>query len=215
MTRRLDFEGSARSILGRALSEEERDALHKYMNLLMKWQSTYRLVGSGEREWILEHVVLDSLLYTKVVPGGAGEIADLGAGAGVPGIPLSVVLRPARVCLVESQQRRVAFLAAAVRELDLDNASVFSGRVADPEIPVDLLGRFDAVVGRCAGNAEKVVPIGLSLVKPGGLVIVSGPPRLRTISVGHWITVPGIREGSTRRFVVAERGEKDASADGK
>jgi len=214
VTPRLDFEGSARSILGRPLSEEERDALHKYVNLLMKWQRTYRLVGSGEREWILEHVVLDSLLYTKVVPGGAGEIADLGAGAGVPGNPLSVVLRPARVCLVESQQRRVAFLAAAVRELDLDNASVFSGRVADPEIPVDLLGRFDAVVGRCAGNPEKVIPIGLSLVKPGGIVIVSGPPRPRTISVGRWITVPGIREGSTRRFVVAERRGKDASADG-
>jgi hypothetical protein len=87
-------------------------------------------------------------------------------------------------------------------------------RLSVDAIPAEIAGMFDAVVARCAGDQGAVIPIGLQLVRPGGVVIVSGPPRLRPLAVGRWVTVPGVRPDSDRRFSVAVRPADTAPSEG-
>ena len=96
----------AEAILGRRLSEAERDSFAKYLSLLLKWQKSHRLVGSDEPMWIVEHLFLDSLLFLKLLPASCRKLADVGSGAGLPGLPIKIVRRELDVLLVESRRRR-------------------------------------------------------------------------------------------------------------
>jgi 16S rRNA (guanine527-N7)-methyltransferase len=197
------FESSARRLLGRSLTDGERHLFDKYVSLLVKWNRVHRLTGSDAPEWIATHLLLDSLLFLKVLPSSGGAILDLGAGAGIPGIPLRIVRADLAVTLLESRQRRASFLAEAVRELGLRNCRVIAERA---EAVVErFAGSFDVVVMRCAGTATRVVPLALKFVPVGGVVIVSGPPTAAAEPTGEWVQVEGAQPGETRRFLVAQR----------
>jgi 16S rRNA (guanine527-N7)-methyltransferase len=170
---------------------------------LVKWQSIHRLLGSSEPKWIVERIFLDSLLFRRILPADARDVLDAGSGAGVPGIPLKLVDPRLRLTLVESRQRRVSFLSAAIRELALAETRVVSERLE--AVVRDSSGRFDSVVARCAGNVGFLFGIGAHLVRPGGVVIVSGPPEEYRLPAGQWITVPSVSPGETRRFAVFVR----------
>jgi 16S rRNA (guanine527-N7)-methyltransferase len=197
------FRRVAADILGRGLSDKQVELFGKYLELLRKWQKIHRLLGSTEPDWIIERVFLDSLLYVRVVPSSVREIVDIGSGAGVPGIPLRIAIPDLRLTMVESRQRRVSFLLTVVRELDLVGATVIGNRLEN--VAGALQGKFDAVVARCAGDLETLFTLGAKLVKPGGVVVVSGPPKERRLSLGRWVTVAGPVEGKTRRFALYAR----------
>jgi len=171
-------------ILGRPLTERERGLFCKYLELLIKWKKSQRLIGSAEPHWIVQKLFLDSLLFLKVLPSPPSTLLDLGAGAGLPGIPLKIVLGEVELVLVESRQKRVSFLSSAVRELALENVRVVSGRVED--VMDELEGRFDAVVMRCAGDPGQLLPIAARLLRRGGTVrlLVHPSPGLCPLVTG-------------------------------
>jgi 16S rRNA (guanine(527)-N(7))-methyltransferase RsmG len=127
-------------------------------------------------------------------------VADLGSGAGVPGVPLKIVRPELRVTLIESRERRASFLSAVVRELGLQDCRVVGRRAED----VDLVDRsHDVVVVRCAGDLTGVVPVAAALVRAGGLVIASGPPKRPAIKKGldlDWVEIEGAQ--ARRLFAV-------------
>lgn len=190
----------AREVLGRDLSEHEGRQFHKYLNLLQKWQRVHRLVGSSEAGWIVRQVFLDSLLFRRVLPPDARDVLDAGSGAGIPGIPLKLVEPDLRLTMVESRQRRVSFLSSAIRELSLAGARLIDGRLE--ELVRTSPDHFDAVVARCAGDVGYLFGLGAHLVRPGGIVIASGPPDEHPLPAGHWVTVPGVTPHENRRFAV-------------
>ena len=194
----------APSIVGRDLSDSEVAGFSKYLDILIKWQKVHRLLGSGEPRWIVEHVLLDSLLFRRVLPGDARDVLDAGSGAGIPGIPLKIVDQGLRLTMVESRARRVSFLSSVIRELSLTQTEVVGERLEG--VVRRMPDRFDAVVARCAGDVGYLFGLGAHLVRPGGVVIVSGPPREYRLPAGQWVTVPGIEPGQTRRFAVFTRG---------
>ena len=175
----------------------------KYLNILIKWQSIHRLVGSSEPSWIVDRVFLDSLLFRRALPPEARDILDAGSGAGVPGIPLKIVEPGMRLTMVESRQKRVSFLSASIRELALHETRVLGERLE--EVVRRSAGQFDAVVARCAGDVGYLFGLGIHLVRPGGVVIASGPPREYRLPAGQWMTVAGVEPGETRRFAVFRR----------
>ena len=193
----------AERILGRPLSEKELGDFDRYSNLLLKWQKAHRLVGSADPMWIVEHLFLDSLLFLKVLPPGVQSLADVGSGAGLPGIPIKIVRRDLQIVLIESRRRRAMFLTTVIRTLGLGGARVLEGRVES--LSAELDGRIDAVVMRCAGDLGDMIPTVVPLVSASGMVVASGPPQARTLPSGRWVTVPGIRSGTIRRFAVYER----------
>ena len=188
------------SILGRPLEQQELAAFDKYLALLVKWQRVQRLVGSSDPEWIVEHLFLDSLLFLKVLPADLESLADVGTGAGFPGIPIKIVRPGLLIALVESRQRRVSFLSAVVRELGLDGVQLLNGRLE--RLPGSTEGTFGAVAMRCAGDPQVLLPAARRLVAKGGFVVLSGPPQQRPISGGKWMEVEGVRPGDIRRFAV-------------
>lgn len=191
--------GGAR-ILGRPLTEVELEAFGKYLKLLQKWQRSQRLIGSADTAWIVEKLFLDSLLFLKVLPPQFASLADVGSGAGLPGLPLKIVRPEARTVLIESRARRASFLSAVVRELGLRNIEVVTARVED--YAAERPAGFEVVVMRCAGGFGELAATSTSLVVPGGAIVASGPPRRRPLEQGEWVEVSGLGSGEKRRFAV-------------
>lgn len=182
--------------LGRPLTGAEVDMLCKYMNLLIKWQKSQRLVGSAEPTWIVDNVVADSLLFRRAMPRIISRLCDVGSGAGLPGVPLSIVMSDVDITLIESRRKRGSFLSAAIRELGLRNCRLVNQRLED--VGQALAGRFDAVVMRCAGNPTLLLPQLRLILAAGGVVIASGPPKRERLPYGSWLEVEG--PSGPRRF---------------
>jgi 16S rRNA (guanine527-N7)-methyltransferase len=180
---------------------------------LLDWWKITRLVGSCEPVWIVEQLVLDSLLFLRVLPSRFRSMIDIGSGAGIPGIPLKIVRPDCRVVLVESRRRRASFLAAVRRELGLVDCEIISTRVE--EVVSTLGGHFDVAVMRCAGDVGVMAPLALELVAPGGVVAVSGPPSGGLVDGGRLVEVPGVAPGTKRRFIVLPKASCGPQGDGR
>lgn len=181
----------ARLILDRELTGREASLLGKYLTLLLKWGSTQRLVGRTDPLWIVEELLLDSLLFLRLLPAGVRSVLDLGSGAGLPGIPLKIVLPAVEFTLLESRRRRASFLSTVVRALELGGTRVINDRAE--AVAAELASSFDVVVTRCAGALETVAPLAVSFLAAGGVAVASGPPEPRRMAFGDWarMTVQG------------------------
>ena len=109
----------------------------------------------------------------------AGRWADLGSGAGFPGIALASRHPSASVLLVESRAKRATFLAQVIREAQLDNASLFHGRVED------LPPGFDGIISRAFRPPEAYLKDAERLLTPGGRAVLLSGDRPPTFS--GWI----------------------------
>jgi 16S rRNA (guanine527-N7)-methyltransferase len=134
---------------------------------------------------------------SKGTGGGAGDrraadrgdegllVADLGAGGGVPSLPLAVSRSFLRLVLVDAARRRTAFCLWAAVELGVvDRVEVWTGRAEEFAHDPYRRGRFDAVVARGFGPPASVVECGAPLLRPGGRCVVSEPPGGRRWPAG-------------------------------
>jgi 16S rRNA (guanine527-N7)-methyltransferase len=118
---------------------------------------------------VIDDHLADSLVALEMdVVRGARDIADLGSGAGLPGLPLAVVLPDARVALVESAARKCAFLERAVARCAATNARVVHARA---ESWPEGLAAFDVVTARALAPFEVVVEYAAPLLTVGGTLV--------------------------------------------
>jgi 16S rRNA (guanine527-N7)-methyltransferase len=190
-------------ILGRDLGEHQLRSISKYLDLLVEWNRTQRLVGSDDKGWIIDNIVLDSLLFLKMFPTGATRVLDIGSGAGVPGIPIKIACPELELVMVESRRKRASFLSAVVRTLTLRGARVVNAR-AEAVSPEEV-GLFDVVTARCAGHAGGLLSTADRFLSESGIAVVSGPPERGELPPGcRWVEVLNPLTGRPRGFVVAE-----------
>ena len=178
-----------------------------YLALLDRWNRTYNLTAIRDpREMVGKHL-LDSLAMHPYI--GAGNLADLGAGAGLPGIPLAIAKPALQVTLVESNGKKARFLREAVRTLGLADARVAESRAEALDEP----GAYDAITARALATLPLIIALGGHLLKPGGrLLAMKGavpddeiaalPAGWRVESVQP-LTVPGL--AAERHLVVVGR----------
>ncbi len=131
-----------------------------YLALLHRWNATYNLSAVRDPVEMVTRHLLDSLAIMPHVRGAT--LADLGTGAGLPGIPLAIVAPERAVTLVDSNGKKTRFLRAAVRELRLANVSVAEARVEA------VRGRFDCITARAFATLADMLAWGGHLLAPGG-----------------------------------------------
>jgi 16S rRNA (guanine527-N7)-methyltransferase len=150
------------------LAPPEVDRLRRFVSLLDTWAPRLNLVSTRTTEETVHRHVLDSLApATFLVP--RETVADVGSGAGFPGVPLAVT-RPGKVWLIESRRRRATFLRHVVRTLGLGNAVVFEGRAEDFREPVE------AVVGR-AVEERALAALASAILDSGGRLVAMRTAR--------------------------------------
>ena len=148
--------------LGLALPGPAQQRLLDYLALLQKWNKVYNLTAVREAPRMVSQHLLDCLAVAPHV--GAAAILDVGSGAGLPGIPLALVLPDSRVTLLEANQKKAAFLKQAQIELKLGNVEVVCERV-EAWRPGQ---RYEIVVSRAFSDLAEFVKLAGRHVAPGG-----------------------------------------------
>ncbi|XGB36106.1 16S rRNA (guanine(527)-N(7))-methyltransferase RsmG [Paracoccus marcusii] len=113
------------------VSRETHERLIAYEALVRKWNARINLVAPSTLPEFNSRHIQDSIQIFDHVQFSEGNWVDLGSGGGLPGIVVSIYAQkaPLTVSLVESDQRKSAFLRAVIRELSLQNVSILTGRI--------------------------------------------------------------------------------------
>ncbi len=196
--------------IGFPVPRETQALLLHYLALIQKWNQVHNLTALREAETMLVRHLLDSLAILPYIDGE--RIADIGSGAGLPGIPLALAHREWHVALVESNHKKAIFLQQARIELSIKNVEVVAGRVENFRSDEG----FDVVVSRAFSDLADFVNLAGHLCKQGGgrLVAMKGvypheelsqlPPQF-TVNNILPITVPGLT--AERHLVVIKRSD--------
>ena len=128
------------------LSPQQLDLLEQHYRLLLSWNRRLNLTRIIDLVEAVRLHYCESLFLGTVLPPGGFSVADLGSGAGFPGVPLAVLRPELGVTLMESDQRKAVFLRESAR--GLKNVEVFSGRFEDYP------GHFEWAVSRAVAPAE-------------------------------------------------------------
>ncbi len=141
-------------------------ALAAYLKLLRQWNRVYNLTGVHELDELVERHVVESLALGPMLQGR--RIADVGTGAGVPGIPLAITEPDRQFTLIESRAKRVRFLRHVVGVLKLDNIVIQHCRAEDlPSVPP-----FDTVLARAVAPPAELIELVRPLTAAGSVLLL-------------------------------------------
>jgi len=197
---------------GISLPEEAYERLETYKELLKKWGRRINLTSILSDKEIEEKHLFDSLLGLKAFADyglnlKGAKLCDVGSGAGLPGVPLSVALPETQAALVEPRKKRCVFLEEVKRQLKLNNAKVICSRVEEVE------GPFTLLTMRAVEDPKGAVKITEHLLKEGAtLCIYRGKEPFKGELPGYKTVELSYRPKGvnfTRRFLFIEK-EKGA-----
>jgi 16S rRNA (guanine527-N7)-methyltransferase len=161
-----------------SLSDAQRRSLETVLELLAAERASVSSV-TDERAWQVH--VEDSLTGLEVAElQDASRIADIGSGAGFPGLVLAVALPEARVDLIDSVGKKTAFIARAAEAAGITNAFVITGRAEDLARPKHSTGSdgpaggrdsYDVVTARAVGRLSTLAELASPLLKGGGVLV--------------------------------------------
>jgi 16S rRNA (guanine527-N7)-methyltransferase len=149
-----------------SVSHETLARLGRYAETLRKWQRSHNLVAPSTLSEVWERHIFDSAQLVALFPAARSWL-DLGSGAGLPGLVIAILLAEhgdARVQLVESDQRKCAFLRAAIR--DTGAAAELHCERIESTLATDL-GAIDIVTARALAPLERLVPMVEPLLRTG------------------------------------------------
>ena len=148
-------------------TEEQLRQFYKYMELLLEWNKKINLTAITEpNEVILKHFI-DSLTINKYIKENS-SIADVGTGAGFPGIPLKIFRPDLEITLVDSLNKRINFLNEVISKLDLKNIFTVHSRIEDFGKDKKYRESFDYVTARAVANISVLSEYLLPISKIGG-----------------------------------------------
>ena len=170
------------------------DRVTEYVDILRSTGIEHGLIGprEGDRLWS-RHILNCAVL--REISSEPGQVADVGSGAGLPGIPLALAMPTSQVTLIEPLQRRADFLMATVETLGLaDRVFVRRDRAEDCR---DILGSFDVVTARAVAPVKKLAGWTVPLARVGGRVVAmkgakvddelaAAGAELRRLGVKEW-----------------------------
>ncbi len=157
------------------LTPRQIEQFQRYYELLAEWNKRINLTGVTLYEEVQTKHFLDSL---TIIPALARQkdatnlsIIDVGSGAGLPGMPLKIMLEQAEVVLLESVGKKTVFLEELVRQLHLDRVKVITGRAEEVAHQQEYRERFSLVVSRALAKLPTLVELTLPFCQVSGLTI--------------------------------------------
>lgn len=142
------------------------DAAVRYAEFLAEQGTLRGLIGPREVPRLWERHLLNCAAVSAAIPEGS-SVADVGSGAGLPGLVLAIARDDVRITLIEPLLRRVTFLEECVDLLGLENVVVKRARAEDYRPRAS----FDVVTSRAVAELTKLATWSMPLVKPGGLFL--------------------------------------------
>ena len=135
-----------------AVNDQQVLQIQQYIKILLQWNEKINLTAIRDPLEILNRHFCESMYAAVAVPVGNGRLADVGSGAGFPGIPLKIIRPDLQVFLIESNIKKATFLAEVIRELGLTDTRVMVSRyeeLGEEVAPLDFacsraLGEFSA-----------------------------------------------------------------------
>lgn len=172
--------------LGFTPSKEQINAFMTYLSELKKWNKAYNLTGLKKDEDIIIKHFFDSLLYLKAISVGIdsyreGEIrvADVGSGAGFPGIPLKIIRPEIEIYLVEPSRKKSAFLRHIIRRLELKQIEVIEKRIEEIKVNQELAQPVDVALTRALFSIKEFLKKASHIVRKGGILIFNKGPKVK------------------------------------
>ena len=203
--------------LGVTTSAAEIQQLTDYFCLLAKWNDKINLtalpVATAEISAI-DRLLVEPTVASRLVFPADELLVDLGSGGGSPGFPLKVCAPQLRMVLVESRERKCAFLREVARSLALNGVEVANTRFEALQSRVDMAGKVDLVSFRAVRADDWLWSTVVGLLKPGGRAFWFGgpelqagqalldlPPGLAVVS-SHTLVPAGVDNGPSRLAVL-------------
>lgn len=152
--------------VGLWLSSDQQDKLFQHITLLEEWNQHINMTSIKKNEMLHRHI-LDSLSITSLLMS-FHRVADMGTGAGFPGIPLAIACPENHYTLIEANDKKCGFLRHVVKVLDLSNVQVVHARIEN-FLPTH---GFDALVCRALSSPQKVYNLSIHLLKEKGKIFV-------------------------------------------
>jgi 16S rRNA (guanine527-N7)-methyltransferase len=155
-----------------SLDSGKKRKLDEYARLLHEANQRFNLTGITNIDEILNNLILGSIepFIWLNVPRGT-IYADIGSGAGIPGIPLGIFHSNMQGILIESNNKKSSFISSVIKELELENCRVYHGRIEEYQKEVRR-EQFDIVFSRALGDPYYVIELGAPLLKKGGALYI-------------------------------------------
>jgi len=196
--------------LGVGVSDDQAESLIKYADELLRWNRKVNLTAITDPAEVAAKHFLDSLALLRMLPEGPFRAADVGAGAGFPGLVLKVARPDMDLTLIEPARKKATFLRHIVRTLGLAGATVADRRVED--LWDGLRGRFDVIFSRAFREFPTLAGLAGPILAPGGVFVLSMGPSWDGAMPEGWsigrlekITIPV--SGTSRSLVAAGRAQ--------
>jgi 16S rRNA (guanine527-N7)-methyltransferase len=143
--------------------------IRTYIELLLKWNKTASLTTVTELDQILAFHFGESLFALPMLPVKKSRLADVGSGAGFPGVPLGMARPSLDVTLIEPNVKKFTFLNEVIRQLSLANVSAIRGRMGDLQFSNQ---EFEVVTARAVGQFDDLLGWAKARISLGGKLIL-------------------------------------------
>ena len=196
------------------------EQLSTYLDLLLRWNARINLTAIRDPEQIVTRHFGESLFAAGVLFGGAPSdnrqlttdncpttLADLGSGAGFPGVPIKLAFPELHVTLIESQNKKATFLKEVIRALGLKGIEVYNGRAGHWD------RQADVVTLRAVEKFGSILPAAARLVAHGGrlCLLVGGSFDASTVPITgiEWQTPVDVPASQGSKLLIGQRTRED------
>jgi 16S rRNA (guanine527-N7)-methyltransferase len=187
------------------LSADQVSKVQQYIRLLLKWNQSLSLTSVVDTVEVLTRHFGESMFVCSLLPVENCRLADLGSGAGFPGLAMKIACPSLRVTLIESNKKKCAFLSEVVRNLELIKVEVLPIRFGETRFSPYAA---DIVTARAVGGFPDILRWAKATLARRGHVILwlGGEDATKVSSTPGWIWQPAVRiPESQRRFVLIGR----------